>query len=203
MPYGFLDTLTGPSVVAAQEANDARAKWEDFKGNRQFDRFTENETAFIATRDSFYLASVSETGWPYVQHRGGPAGFVKVLDDRTLVFPDFRGNRQYLTPGNIGADDRVSLILVDYPNRARLKVLGHMRSRDLRDDPELAEKLALPGYAGKPERAFVLDLVAFDWNCQQHFTQRFTVAEINSLVSPLYERIAALEEEINLLRSGG
>ena len=135
MPYGFLDTLSTPSVRAAQAANGTREQWERFSGHRAFDRFTENEVAFIAARDSFYMATVSENGWPYIQHRGGPAGFLKVLDEKTLGFADFRGNRQYISLGNIAADDRVSLILVDYPNRARLKILAHMEARDLDGRP--------------------------------------------------------------------
>jgi uncharacterized protein len=122
MPYGFLDIATTPSVKAAQQANDSATLWTDFKAHRTFDRFTENEAAFIAARDSFYIASVSETGWPYVQHRGGPRGFLRVLDDRTLAFADFAGNRQYISLGNLTSDPRVSLILVDYANRQRLKI---------------------------------------------------------------------------------
>ena len=121
MAYKFLDIVATPSVQAAQAANGSRQMWEHFKGHRTFDRFTENESAFIEARDSFYIASVSESGWPYVQHRGGPPGFIKVLDDKTLAFPDFRGNLQYISLGNVAADDRVALIMVDYPNRARLK----------------------------------------------------------------------------------
>lgn len=195
MPYGFLDTLTGPSVKAAQADNGVRAQWERFSGDRTFDAFTEAEAQFIGERDSLYLATVSETGWPYVQHRGGPAGFVKVLDERTLALPDFRGNRQYISVGNLRADDRASLIMVDYPNQRRLKILGHLRARSLADDPALAERLALPGYAGRPERALVLTLHAFDWNCPQHITPRFTQGEIAQALAPTMGRLKALEAE--------
>ena len=116
---------------------------ERFQGRPRFDRFTEAETAFIAGRDSFYMATVSETGWPYVQHRGGPAGFLRVLDDRTLGFADFLGNRQYISVGNLAASDRVSLILMDYPGRRRLKIFAHAEIRDLTGDPELAERRGL------------------------------------------------------------
>src|SRR5206468_9553814 len=136
---GFLDIAATPSVRAAQAANGAEALWADFAGDRAFDRFTESEIAFIAARDSFYLATVSETGWPYVQHRGGPPGFLKVLDDKTLGMADFRGNRQYVSVGNLAADDRVALILVDYPRRARMKVYAHAEVKALADEPELAE----------------------------------------------------------------
>jgi predicted pyridoxine 5'-phosphate oxidase superfamily flavin-nucleotide-binding protein len=149
MTYGFLDIAPTPSVRAAQEANGSRELWQRFDGDRASDRFTENEIAYIEARDSFYLASVSESGWPYVQHRGGPTGFLKVLDETTLAFADFRGNRQYISLGNIGADDRVALILMDYPNRTRLKILAHMEARELDAASDLASRLALPRYRGK------------------------------------------------------
>src|SRR5580658_5395124 len=117
--------------------------WENFKGHREFDRFAEDEAAFIAARDSFYIATISESGWPYVQHRGGPPGFLKVLDEKTLGFADFRGNLQYISVGNLNADNRAALILVDYPNRVRLKILAHIEVRDLGAEPELAERLSL------------------------------------------------------------
>jgi uncharacterized protein len=201
MGYKFLDTIARPSVRAAQAANGSGGLWDNFTGRRIFDHFTDNEAAFIAERDSFYMATVSENGWPYVQHRGGPRGFLKVLDEKTLAFADFRGNRQYISLGNITANDRVALILVDYPNRARLKILAHMEARDLGTDPELAERLALPGYKGKVERAFVLHLETFDWNCSQHITPRFTMADIEAAVSSLQGRIAELEAENRGLRA--
>jgi len=200
MAYGFLDILVTPAVRAAQAANGSAANWSAFDGDRTFDRFTDNEAAFIANRDSIYLASISESGWPYVQQRGGPKGFLKVLDDRTLALPDFAGNRQYITVGNVSVEDRVSLILVDYPRRARLKILARMEARDLTDDPELAERLALPGYRARVERALVLRLEAFDWNCPQHITPRFTAAEVEAGTLPLRERLAALEAENLTLR---
>jgi predicted pyridoxine 5'-phosphate oxidase superfamily flavin-nucleotide-binding protein len=198
--YGFLDAFATPELRAAQDANGVGETWARFAGERDFDRFTENEAAFIAARDSFYLASTSSNGWPYVQHRGGPPGFLKVIDETTLAFADFRGNRQYITLGNTLADDRVSLILVDYPNQARLKILAHMQARDLADDPTLAERLALPGYKAKPERAFVLKLETFDWNCPQHITPRFTNAEIGAALAPVHARLAELEAENQALR---
>jgi predicted pyridoxine 5'-phosphate oxidase superfamily flavin-nucleotide-binding protein len=201
MPYKFLDIVATPSVQAAQAANGSRQMWERFKGHRTFDRFTENEVAFIEERDSFYMASVSESGWPYVQHRGGPPGFLKVLDDKTLAFPDFRGNLQYISVGNVAADDRVALIMVDYPNRARLKILAHMEVRDLAADPELAARLALPGYKAKIERAFALYLETFDWNCPQHITPRYTESDIAVAVASLTTRIAELEAENQALRA--
>jgi uncharacterized protein len=201
MPYKFLDITATPSVRAAQVANASRAMWENFKGQRTFDRFTDDEAAFIAERDSFYMASVSESGWPYVQHRGGPPGFIKVLDDKTLAFPDFRGNLQYISLGNVAADDRVALIMVDYPNRARLKILAHLEVRDIAADPGLAARLALPGYKAKIERAFVLRLETFDWNCPQHITPRYTESDISVAVASLTSRIAELEAENQALRA--
>jgi predicted pyridoxine 5'-phosphate oxidase superfamily flavin-nucleotide-binding protein len=200
MAYGFLDAFATPELRAAQAANGVGETWARFAGDRDFDRFTENEAAFIAARDSFYLASTSSNGWPYVQHRGGPPGFLKVLDETTLAFADFRGNRQYITLGNTLADDRVSLILVDYPNQARLKILAHMQARDLADDPALAERLSLPGYKARPERAFVLKLETFDWNCPQHITPRFTNTEITAALAPIHARLAELEAENQALR---
>jgi uncharacterized protein len=201
MTYDFLDILSTASVLAAQEAHGARAFWERFPGHRESRRFTDNETAFIASRDSFYMATVSESGWPYVQHRGGPPGFLKVLDETTLGFLDFRGNRQYISLGNVEADDRVALILMDYPRRGRLKILAHMKVVGLDEDPSLLSQLALADYKGKPERAFLLQLEAFDWNCQQHITPRFTSAEIEQAMAPVMARLRELELENSELRS--
>lgn len=201
MPYKFLDIAATPSVRAAQAANGSRDMWEHFTGHRTFDRFTADEAAFVVARDSCYMATVSESGWPYVQHRGGPPGFLKVLDEKTLGFADFRGNRQYISLGNVAADDRVALILVDYPNRARLKILAHMEVRDLAADPDLAARLALPGYQAKLERAFLLHLEAFDWNCPQHITPRYTMADIEPAIASLQNRIAELEVENRALRA--
>jgi predicted pyridoxine 5'-phosphate oxidase superfamily flavin-nucleotide-binding protein len=200
MAYGFLDIAETPSVKAAQAANGSAALWESFKGHRDFSRFTAAEREFIAARDSFYMASVSETGWPYVQHRGGPTSFLRVIDDRTLAFADFRGNRQYISLGNVAANDRVALFLMDYPNRRRLKIYARIETKDLTADPSLTEKLMTPGYKAKPERAFVLHLEAFDWNCPQHITPRFTEAEIDSALMPVRTRIAQLEAENKMLR---
>jgi predicted pyridoxine 5'-phosphate oxidase superfamily flavin-nucleotide-binding protein len=201
MAYGFLDIAITPSVLAAQKAMGSEAMWSDFKGHREFDSFTANERAFIADRDSFYMATVSESGWPYVQHRGGPRGFVKVIDDRTLAFADYRGNRQYISLGNLTADDRVSLILVDYPRRARLKIFAHVEVVALEDDPELAALVTVPGYKAKLERVFRLRLESFDWNCPQHITPRFTEVEIDAAVQPLREHLASLESENAKLRA--
>jgi predicted pyridoxine 5'-phosphate oxidase superfamily flavin-nucleotide-binding protein len=200
MGYGFLDIAATPSVKAAQAANGSADLWAGFDGDRDFDRFSAAEAGFIAARDSFYMATVSETGWPYVQHRGGPPGFLRVLDERTLGFADFRGNRQYISLGNVQASDRVSMILVDYPARRRLKLFGRAEIRDLAGDPALAERLAVPGYRGLPERAFLVHLAHFDWNCPQHIVPRFTEAELDAALAPVRHRLAALTAENDALR---
>ena len=184
MTYGFLDTLTTGGVRAARDANGAGHLWEGMDIDRPGDRFSPREATFIAARDSFYLSSTSQTGWPYIQHRGGPRGFLRVLDEQTLGFADFRGNRQYLTLGNLTGNDRVALFLMDYPNRRRLKILAHMTAHDLAGAPGLAASLATPGYRGAAERGFTLRLHAFDWNCPQHITPRFTAEEIDAAMQP-------------------
>ncbi len=200
MTYGFLDIAITPSVHAAQAAMGADHLWEGGHG-RAFDRFTENEAAFIANSDSFFMASVSETGWPYVQHRGGPRGFLKVIDDRTLAFADYRGNRQYISVGNVAATDRVSLILMDYPRRARLKIYARAEVVALDADPDLARQVAPEGYRARPERVIRLRLEAFDWNCPQHIVPRFTEQEIAEAVRPLRDRLAQLEAENTALKA--
>jgi uncharacterized protein len=198
--YGFLDIASTPSVKAAQAANGSGDFWANFNGHRAYDRFTDAEAQFIAGADSFFIATVSESGWPYVQHRGGPPGFLGVLDDKTLAFLDFRGNRQYISVGNLAANDRASLILMDYPNRRRLKIYARIEVKDLTVDTALAEKLALPGYKAKPERAFVLHLEAFDWNCPQHITPRFTERDVEAAFAPVRQRLEQLEAENRMLR---
>ena len=201
MSYDFLDIAVTPSVRAAQAANGADGLWSAREIDRPSDRFTLAEAAFIAARDSVYLASVSETGWPYVQHRGGPAGFLKLIDDRTLAFADFRGNRQYISLGNLAANDRVAMILMDYPNRRRLKVYGRLTALALDEDPALAAAVLEPAYKGRPERVLKVALEAFDWNCPQHITPRFTAAEVADALEPERDRLAELEAENRDLRA--
>lgn len=201
MPYGFLDIAVTPGVRAAQGRMGSEHLWEDFKGDRKFDRFTANEAGFIMACDTFFMATVSETGWPYVQHRGGSAGFVRLIDDRTLAFADYRGNRQYISLGNMQADDRAALIMMDYARRARLKIFGHIEAVALNADPSLTARVVDETSSAKPERILKLRLDAFDWNCPQHITPRFTEAEIAQAVQPLRERVAALEAENAALRA--
>jgi predicted pyridoxine 5'-phosphate oxidase superfamily flavin-nucleotide-binding protein len=193
--YSFLNIAGTPSVQEAQRENGSGDYWAAFKGDRSFDRFTDAERQFIAIRDSFYMATVSETGWPYVQHRGGPPGFIRVLDDKTLGIADFRGNRQYITLGNLTAGSRASLFLMDYPNRRRLKIFAHTEVKSLAGNPELTKALSTPGYKALPERALLFHLDAFDWNCPQHITPRFTEAEVAEALLPVRKRMAELEAE--------
>ena len=146
------------------------------------DRLGPSEVKFIAERDSFYIASVSETGWPYVQFRGGPPGFLRTLDERTLGFGDFRGNRQYVTTGNVATNDRVSLFLMDYVNRRRLKIFGKMRTVSRDEDASLMTRLAVANYRAVIERAALIKVEAFSWNCPQHITPRYTQAELADLL---------------------
>jgi predicted pyridoxine 5'-phosphate oxidase superfamily flavin-nucleotide-binding protein len=198
--YRFLRTLDTPGIRAARAANGVGELWETTDVDRPADRFSPNETAFIAERDSFYLATVSQTGWPYIQHRGGPRGFLRVLDESTLGFADYRGNRQYLTLGNLVDDDRVALFLMDYARRRRLKILARMSAHDLKAEGDLAARLATPGYRGLAERGFTLRLHAFDWNCPQHITPRFTEDEIEAAIAPLRARLRDMEAENARLR---
>ena len=201
MSYGFLDIAVTPSVRIAQAEMGADGIWADFRGHREFDQFTENERGFIGERDSFYIASVSETGWPYVQHRGGPRGFLKVVDDKTLAFADYRGNRQYISTGNWAANDRACLFLMDYPRRARLKIYAHVEKLGPDEDAALTALVTDGEYKAKIERIFRLRLASFDWNCPQHITPRFTEEEVGSAIAPLRERLAQLEAENAELRS--
>jgi len=200
MPYGFLDIAITPSVRAVQEQMGVASRWKDFSGQRAFDSFTGNEAAFIGERDSFYMATVSETGWPYVQHRGGPRGFLKVIDARTLAFADYRGNRQYISTGNLAADDRACLFLMDYTHRARLKIYVRIETLGALDDPGLTALVTEPGHGAKIERIFRVHLESFDWNCPQHITPRFTEAQVDAAVAPLRAELARLEQENSALQ---
>jgi predicted pyridoxine 5'-phosphate oxidase superfamily flavin-nucleotide-binding protein len=201
MAHGFLNIAITPSVQAVQAEQGVDRLLADFNGHRDFNRFTENEAAFIAARDSFYMATVSETGWPYVQHRGGPPGFLKVVDETALAFADYRGNRQYISVGNLHADGRAALILMDYARRARLKIYAHAEAVALDKDPALVALTVEPAYKGKPERLIKLRLEAFNWNCPRHITPRFTEGEVAHAIQPLRDRLAALESENADLRA--
>jgi hypothetical protein len=183
MTHRFADIAFTDSVKAAQSAYGSREhndRLQEIAGPN--DRLGPKEARFIAERDTFYMATVGESGWPYVQHRGGPQGFVRVIDETRIAYADFRGNTQLISVGNASVDDRVSLILMDYPHRKRLKLLGHMRVVDAADaEPELLEQVALDEYKAVVERVVVIDIAAFDWNCPQHITRRYTEEEFPDL----------------------
>ena len=197
MSHKFYDLTFTPSVKAAQEHYGTRKNYARFEGGESdFNGLTDAESDFIEQRDGFYIATVNEDGQPYIQFRGGPIGFLKVLDDRTLGYADFRGNLQYISVGNLAANDKAAVFLMDYPNQRRLKILVRVEVKDAKDDPDLIEKLTMPCYKAKIERAMILHVEAFDWNCPQHITPRFTIDEIRQMNEPLYEHIRKLEEKI-------
>jgi predicted pyridoxine 5'-phosphate oxidase superfamily flavin-nucleotide-binding protein len=185
-----------PSVKAMQEKLGSRKAYAALEaGAHHNSELGSDESDFIVARDSFYMASVSETNWPYVQHRGGPVGFVKVLDARTLGFTDYRGNRQYVSVGNVLKNDRVSLFFMDYPNRTRLKLLGHTELIGT-ERTEVLESLSVPQYKARVERGILIHVAAYDWNCPQHITPRFTEEEVQTAIQPLRQRIATLEAQL-------
>jgi len=188
------DVAFTPAVKLLQEGKGSRkgyAKMEE-KGGWQ-DTITEDLARFIGERDSFYLGTANADGQPYIQHRGGKPGFLKVLDEKTLAFADFRGNRQYITAGNLSENDKAYLFLMDYPNRRRIKIWGRAK---VVDDPELMARLADSDYDGVPEQAVVFEIAAWDVNCPQHITPRYTEAEVGEIVAPLKRRIAELEAQV-------
>ena len=203
MARAFYEIGFTPSVLAMQEREGSRAAYAGHLAPEAEarDRLGPEEAAFIAARDGFYQASVSETGWPYVQFRGGPKGFVRALDEQTIGYADYRGNRQFLSLGNLTADGRVSLFFMDYPNRARLKIFGHARIVDRVEDPALVARLHVGG-KGRPERAVLIDVAGFDWNCPQHIPQRFTAEELQPVLGEMQARITRLEAENAALKAG-
>ena len=193
------DIAFTPAVKQAQSERGSRAVYEKVEQRGGWrDRIDGSLIDFLAARDSFYFGTASADGRPYIQHRGGPRGFLRVLDDRTLAFADFAGNRQYISIGNLSENDQAFLFLMDYPNQSRVKIWG--RARIVEDDPELLDRLADPSYPGKPERAVVFCVEAWDVNCRQHIRERYTVEEIDAMAAPLRERIADLERENAELR---
>jgi predicted pyridoxine 5'-phosphate oxidase superfamily flavin-nucleotide-binding protein len=201
MAHNFGSLVFTPVVKALQEKYGSRRQYARMAGDApRKDRLGPDESAFIAERDSFYIASIGSGGWPYVQHRGGPKGFLRVIDDATIAFTDYRGNRQYVSTGNLTTDDRVALILVDYPRQARLKILGHTEILEGDAAREWIERLRDPGYKAVIERVYVIRVVAFDWNCPQHITPRFTAEEIQEALAPLERRLQDLELENKKLR---
>ncbi len=189
------DVAFSPAVKAAQSRLGSRGGYARMEGKGGWrDTITDELADFIAERDSFYIATASADGQPYIQHHGGPKGFLKVLGERTLGFADFAGNRQYISLGKLSENDRAQLFLMDYAGRRRIKVWG--RARVVEDDPALVERLFDPGSEARPERAFVFEIEAWDVNCPQHITPRYTDAEIAPVIERLHQRIAALERKL-------
>lgn len=203
MSKEFYEKMFTESVKAAQEHYGTRRAFERIEANARkggFNGLGDLEKDFIESLDGFYIATVNEEGQPYIQFRGGPTGFLKVLDDMTLGYADFRGNLQYISVGNLAKNDKAALFLMDYVNQRRLKILARVEIKDASEAPDLIEKLRIPDYKARIERAMTLHVEAFDWNCPQHITQRFTVDEIKRLIAPVYDRIEELENENARLR---
>jgi predicted pyridoxine 5'-phosphate oxidase superfamily flavin-nucleotide-binding protein len=189
------------AIKVLQETHGSRLSYERVEKSNVVDGLSDNEIGFIEDRDSFYMASIGENGYPYIQHRGGPKGFVKVLDDKTIGLVDFTGNKQYISVGNIQTRPQVSIIMVSYPQKARLKLYANVRIVALEDDPALFEELDPADYKHRPERMMLFDIKAFDWNCPQHITPRYTVDEIQAAFGPQKQYIEQLEAEIARLRA--
>ncbi len=201
MAHSFGSLVFTPVVKALQEKYGSRRQYARIEGSHaRPDLLGPEESGFIAGRDSFYMATVGVTGWPYIQHRGGPKGFLKVIDDHTIAFADFRGNKQFVSTGNVATDNRVALILVDYPRQTRLKILGRTEVFEGQQAGEWMEQLREAAYKAVIERAFVIDVEAFDWNCPQHITPRFTADEIQEALTPFEHRLEELERENARLR---
>ena len=200
MAKNFAALAFTDAVKAMQEKLGSRASYARMERDTYVDGLTENEIDFIAQRDSFYMASIGENNFPYIQHRGGPKGFVKVLDAKRIGFIDFRGNMQYISVGNIATNNNVALIMVDYPARARLKILAKAEIVELKDNPALYDLLDLSDYKFKPERMMVLHVEAYDWNCPQHITPRYTVEDIEEAFAGQREHITKLQIEVKELK---
>jgi predicted pyridoxine 5'-phosphate oxidase superfamily flavin-nucleotide-binding protein len=194
------DIAFTPAVKAIQERKGSRgsyARMEQGRGWRT--TITADLAAYVAELDMFYLGTATADGQPYIQHRGGPPGFLKVIDDRTLAFADFGGNRQYISVGNLSENPKAFLFLMDYANRRRVKVWG--TARVVEGDPALEERLRDPEYPGAVERAILFTVEAWDVNCPQHIHQRFSQGQIAPVIEQLQTRIAELEAEVERLRS--
>ncbi len=184
------------AIKSLQSENGSRKGYEKMEQFVLPDGLSYRELEFIQARDSFYVASLGENGYPYIQHRGGPKGFLKVLDPKTLGFLDFRGNKQYITTGNVKTHNKVSLILMDYVNRQRLKIYADAEVVSAKERSDLWEQLQLEGYQYKAERLFVFHIKAYDWNCPQHITPRYTESEIQEMLVAYKNEIVRLKQEL-------
>lgn len=200
MAKNFAAIAFTDAVKAMQEKLGSRSSYARMEKDIYVDGLTGNEIDFIRQRDSFYMASIGENNFPYIQHRGGPTGFLKVLDAKRIGFIDFRGNMQYISTGNIAANNNVALIMVDYPARARLKILAKAEMVELTDDPVLFDLLELHDYKFKPERMMVFNIEAYDWNCPQHIIPRYTVEDIEQVFAGQRDHIEKLEAEVKELK---
>jgi predicted pyridoxine 5'-phosphate oxidase superfamily flavin-nucleotide-binding protein len=197
MAKNFAEIAFTDAVKKLQEKHGSRRGYERMERFSKVDGLTEHEMTFIENRDSFYLASIGAKEFPYIQHRGGPKGFLKVLDTKRLGFIDFIGNRQYVSVGNMATNTNVSLIMIDYPSRSRLKIFAKSEIVALDDNSELFKTLNLDNYKFRPERMMVFHIEAYDWNCPQHIKQRFTLEEIDEITKPLRNKIKELEEKLH------
>lgn len=197
MSNRYFETVFTPSVQAEQSQHGSRASYARCISKRAEQVgdavLTEQERAFIATQDTFFLATVTTTGWPYLQHRGGPVGFVKILDAQTIAWADFSGNRQYVSIGNASDNDRVAMIFMDYSAQRRLKIIGRMTAFEIADHPEFRKQIEIADYDATIEHAMKVTVVGFDWNCPQHITPRYTALEVTAAVEPLRHQIAELQ----------
>lgn len=201
MANNFASLAFTKPIRALQELHGSRFSYERIEKCTFVDGLTEFETDFISSRDSFYMATIGENGFPYIQHRGGPKGFVKIIDAHTIGFIDFTGNKQYITVGNLVTHNKVSLIMMDYVARTRLKIYAKAEVIELEALPDLFKLLNLADYTFKPERMMLLHVDAYDWNCPQHITPRYTTVEIEEALAPQRIYIKKLEEEIKELKS--
>jgi uncharacterized protein len=201
MAKNFASIAFTDEIKFLQDKYGSRKNYERIEKRDVIDGLTDFEKDFIGKRDSFYIASIGENGFPYIQHRGGPKGFVKVIDKNTIGFIDFSGNKQFITVGNLATHNNVSLIMMDYPARARLKLYAKGEIVALNERPDLFNLLKLEEYQAKPERMMVLHIEAYDWNCPQHITERFTVEEIEEAFAPQREYISKLEQELRELKA--
>ena len=187
------------AIKKIQEEVGSRGTYDRMEKMSVVDGLTDNEVRFISDRDSFYLANFGENEYPYIQHRGGPPGFIKVIDNKTIGIVDFSGNRQYISTGNISKNEKVALIMVSYPQRARLKMYAKAKIVELKDNQELYDLLKPDDYQFRPERIMIFEIQAYDWNCPQHITPRFTTEEIEQALLPQKKYISDLESKVQEL----